>query len=59
MTNPFTALDKVKDNISLNEEYDKEIRAIQERRFIVQSWKNERNKIKKLNDKKKNRGRDY
>lgn len=59
MTNPFTALDKVKANISLNEEYDKEIRAIQERRFIVQSWKNERNKIKKLNDKKKNRGRDY
>lgn len=59
MTNPFAALDKVKANISLNEEYDREIRAIQERRFIVQSWKNERNKIKKLNDKKKNRGRDY
>ena len=59
MTNPFAALDKVKANISLNEEYDKEIRAIQDRRFIVQSWKNERNKIKKLNDKKKNRGRDY
>ena len=59
MTNPFAALDKVKANISLNEEYDKEIRAIQERRFVVQSWKNERNKIKKQNDKKKNRGRDY
>ena len=59
MTNPFAVLDNVKANISLNEEYDREIRAIQERRFIVQSWKNERNKIKKLNDKKKNRGRDY
>ena len=55
-TNPFTALDKVKTAISLNEAYDKELKAIQERRSMVWSWKNEQNKIKRERDKKRYKG---
>ena len=51
--NPFSALDKVKTTINLNEAYDKELKAIQERRAMVWSWKNEQSKIKKERDKKK------
>lgn len=58
MNNPFAALDKVKTTISLNEEYDKELKAIQERRTMVWSWKNEMNKIQKQRNKKKYNGRD-
>ena len=55
-TNPFSALDKVKTTISLNEAYDKELKAIQERRIMVMSWKNEQSKIKRERDKKKYKG---
>lgn len=55
-TNPFSALDKVKTTISLNEAYDKELKAIQERRSIVMSWKNEQSKIKRERDKKRYKG---
>ena len=58
MNNPFAALDKVKTTISLNEAYDKELKAIQERRSMVWSWKNELNKIQKQRNKKKYNGRD-
>ena len=58
MNNPFAALDKVKTTISLNEAYDKELKAIQERRTMVWSWKNEMNKIQKQRNKKKYNGRD-
>ena len=58
MNNPFAALDKVKTTISLNEAYDKELKAIQERRIMVWSWKNEMNKIQKQRNKKKYNGRD-
>lgn len=54
--NPFAALDKVKTAISLNEAYDKELKAIQERRSMVWSWKNEQNKIKKEREKKRYKG---
>lgn len=57
-TNPFTALDKLKPTINLNEAYDKEIKAINERRMMVASWKNELNKIQKERNKKKFQGRD-
>ncbi len=56
-TNPFAELDKVQTSINLNEAYDREIRAIQERRTMIWSWKNELTKIKKNRDKKKFRGR--
>lgn len=55
-TNPFAALDKVMTTISLNEAYDKELKAIQERRSMVWSWKNEQNKIKRERDKKRYKG---
>ena len=58
MNNPFAALDKVKTTISLNEAYDKELKAIQERRNMVWSWKNEMNKIQKQRNKRKYNGRD-
>lgn len=58
MNNPFAALDKVKTTISLNEAYDKELKAIQERRTMIWSWKNELNKIQKQRNKKKYNGRD-
>ena len=57
-TNPFAALDKLKPSINLNEAYDKEIKAINERRMIVNSWKNELKKIQKERNKKKYNGRD-
>ena len=57
-TNPFTALDKLKPSINLNEAYDKEIKAINERRLMVASWKNELKKIQKQRNKKKYNGRD-
>ena len=57
-TNPFAALDKVKKSISLNEAYDKELKAISERRFMVQNWKNEQQKIQKQRNKRKYNGRD-
>lgn len=57
-TNPFTALDKLKPTINLNEAYDKEIKAINERRMMVASWKNELKKIQKERNKKKYNGRD-
>ena len=45
-TNPFAALDKLKPTINLNEAYDKELKAINERRMMVNCWKNELKKIK-------------
>ena len=57
-TNPFTALDKLKSTINLNEAYDKELKAINERRMMVASWKNELKKIQKQRNKKKYNGRD-
>jgi hypothetical protein len=57
-TNPFTALDKLKPTINLNEAYDKELKAINERRMMVYSWKNELKKIQKQRNKKKYNGRD-
>ena len=57
-TNPFAALDKLKPSINLNEAYDKEIKAINERRLMVYSWKNELKKIQKQRNKKKYNGRD-
>lgn len=54
--NPFAALDKVKATLNLNEAYDKEIRAIQNRRVMVQNWKNEFNKQQREKAKKKFRG---
>ena len=57
-TNPFAALDKLKPSINLNEAYDKEIKAINERRLMVYNWKNELKKIQKQRNKKKYNGRD-
>ena len=57
-TNPFTALDKLQPSINLNEAYDKEIKAINERRLMVNCWKNELKKIQKARNKKKYNGRD-
>ena len=57
-TNPFTALDKLKSTINLNEAYDKELKAINDRRMMVASWKNELKKIQKQRNKKKYNGRD-
>ena len=57
-TNPFSALDKLKPTINLNEAYDKELKAINERRMMVNSWKNELKKIQKQRNKKKYNGRD-
>jgi hypothetical protein len=57
-TNPFTALDKLKPTINLNEAYDKELKVINERRMMVASWKNELKKIQKQRNKKKYNGRD-
>ena len=57
-TNPFSALDKVKTTISLNEAYDKEIKAINERRKLINGWKIELKKIQKERNKKKYNGRD-
>ena len=53
-TNPFAALDKLKPNINLNEAYDKELKAINERRMMVNNWKNELKKIQKERNKKRN-----
>ena len=58
MNNPFVALDKLKPTINLNEAYDKELKAINERRMMVNSWKNELKKIQKQRNKKKYNGRD-
>jgi len=55
-TNPFAALDKLKPSINLNEAYDKEIKAIQERREMVYNWKNELKKIQKERNKKRYKG---
>ena len=57
-TNPFAALDKLKPSINLNEAYDREIKAINERRMMVNSWKNELKKIQQQRNKKRYNGRD-
>ena len=57
-TKPFAALDKLKPSINLNEAYDKELKAINERRMMVNSWKNELKKIQKQRNKKRYNGRD-
>lgn len=57
-TNPFATLDKLKPSINLNEAYDKELKAINERRMMVNGWKNELKKIQKARNKKKYNGRD-
>ena len=57
-TNPFAALDKIKTTINLNEAYDKELKAINERRMMVNNWKNELKKIQKERNKRKYNGRD-
>ena len=57
-TNPFAALDKLKPTINLNEAYDKELKAINERRMMINSWKIELKKIQKQRNKKKYNGRD-
>ena len=55
-TNPFAALDKLKPTINLNEAYDKELKAINERRMMVNCWKNELKKIQKERNKKRYKG---
>ena len=57
-TNPFIALDKLKPVINLNEAYDKELKAINERRKMINGWKIELKKIQKEPNKKKYNGRD-
>ena len=57
-TNPFIALDKLKPIINLNEAYDKELKAINERRKMINGWKIELKKIQKERNKKKYNGRD-
>ena len=57
-TNPFAALDKLKPSINLNEAYDKELKAINERRMMINGWKNELKKIQKERNKKRYNGRD-
>lgn len=57
-TNPFVTLDKLKPIINLNEAYDKELKAINERRMMVNGWKNELKKIQKQRNKKRYNGRD-
>ena len=57
-TNPFIALDKLKPVINLNEAYDKELKAINERRMMINGWKIELKKIQKQRNKKKYNGRD-
>jgi hypothetical protein len=57
-TNPFAALDKLKPTINLNEAYDKELKAINERRMMINGWKNELKKIQKQRNKKRYNGRD-
>ena len=57
-TNPFIELDKLKPVINLNEAYDKELKAINERRMMINGWKNELKKIQKQRNKKKYNGRD-
>ena len=57
-TNPFAALDKLKPTINLNEAYDKELKAINERRMMVNGWKNELKKIQQQRNKKRYNGRD-
>ena len=47
-TNPFVALDKLKPTINLNEAYDKELKAINERRKMINGWKMELKKIQFL-----------
>ena len=58
MNNPFVVLDKVKTTINLNEAYDKELKAINERRMMINGWKVELKKIQKQRNKKKYNGRD-
>jgi hypothetical protein len=57
-TNPFIALDKLKPVINLNEAYDKELKAINERRMMINGWKIELKKIQKERNKKRYNGRD-
>ena len=57
-TNPFVTLDKLKPIINLNEAYDKELKAINERRKMINGWKMELKKIQKERSKKKYNGRD-
>ena len=57
-TNPFVALDKLKPIINLNEAYDKELKAINERRMMINGWKIELKKIQQQRNKKKYNGRD-
>lgn len=57
-TNPFAALDKLKPTINLNEAYDKELKAINERRMMINGWKIELKKIQKERNKRKYNGRD-
>ena len=57
-TNPFVTLDKLKPIINLNEAYDKELKAINERRMMINSWKIELKKIQKQRSKKRYNGRD-
>ena len=57
-TNPFITLDKLKHIINLNEVYDKELKAINERRMMINSWKIELKKIQKERNKKRYNVRD-
>ena len=57
-TNPFVELDKLKPIINLNEAYDKELKAINERRMMINGWKIELKKIQKERNKKRYNGRD-
>ena len=57
-TNPFVALDKLKPIINLNEAYDKELKAINERRMMINGWKIELKKIQQQRNKKRYNGRD-
>ena len=57
-TNPFVTLDKLKPIINLNEAYDKELKAINERRKMINGWKIELKNIQKQRNKKRYNGRD-
>lgn len=57
-TNPFIELDKLKPVINLNEAYDKELKAINERRKMINGWKMELKNIQKQRNKKRYNGRD-
>lgn len=55
-TNPFAILDKAKDQISLDEAWDKELIALKEARIRFNAFKKEREEKVAAERKKKNPG---